>query len=145
MVSNPYITVRAAFVTLAILAVGLTGCGESKQIPVSGKILLDGNPIKVSTGETASVNYHGQTNKVFGVGQVNENGEYTMSSNNKPGMPAGSYKVTVTYSKPKDAKDPYSIPVRMINEKFTNLEFTDLTIEVKDNAPPGTYDLKVTK
>jgi len=136
---------RLTTLTIAVLAIGVTGCGESKQIPVSGKILLDGKPITVEKGQSASVNFYGGEGKAFGIGEVKENGEYTASSNNKPGLPAGTYKVTVTYSKPKDSKDPYSVPVRLINEKFTSAEFTELKIEVKDNAPPDSYDLKVTK
>lgn len=136
------------FVSLAtvVLAMGITGCGETKQIPVTGKIILDGKQLKVEKGETAAVNFYGTGDaKSFGVGVVSEDGTYTVSSNNKPGLPAGSYKVTVNYSKPKDAKDQYSIPVRMVNEKYTVIDFTDLKVEVKDNAPPGSYDLKVTK
>jgi prepilin-type N-terminal cleavage/methylation domain-containing protein len=31
----------------------------------------------------------------------------------------------------------------MVNEKYTVIDFTDLKVEVKDDAPPGSYDLKV--
>jgi hypothetical protein len=78
------------FVSLAtvVLAMGITGCGETKQIPVTGKIILDGKQLKVEEGETAAVNFYGTGDaKSFGVGVVSEDGTYTVSSrSNKTGV-----------------------------------------------------------
>ena len=139
--------VRLNSLSVAVAAILFSGCGGGGHVPVSGKVLLDGKAIKVAKGETAAVNFYPDKQGAgsFGIGPVDENGEYEISSDKKPGIKAGTYKVTVTYSKPSDPKNPYSAPKRLVNQKYGDVNTTQLEVEVKADTPPGHYDLRVTK
>jgi len=129
---------------LAVLL--LVGCsGGGKLVPVSGKVLMNDRPLQVKEGQSAAVNFHPDTDKGnqykgLGAAPVNENGEYTLTNN---GVPPGWYKVTVTYSKPSNPKDPYSVPVSLIAADFNSKEKTPLAVEVKEGTAPDAYTLKV--
>jgi len=137
--------VRAWFIfAFALSLVGLTGC-TNKQVSVSGQVLLGDKPL-----QQGAVSYHpdtskGNVSKNMAVGTIDSDGQYTLSSNGKSGAPAGWYKVTVNATVPSNPKDPYSRPVSLIDKKYTAAETTPLQVEVKDNAPAGAYDLKVSK
>jgi hypothetical protein len=49
--------------------------------------------------------------------------------------------VVVLATKPSNAKDPYSLPVSVIDKKYNQLDTTPLTVDV----PSDKYDLSVTK
>jgi hypothetical protein len=133
---------------LAALLLVVAGCGSGpKLIPVEGQVTVGGQPLK-----TGTVTYHpdkekGNTAKYshYPLGTIDENGKYSLGTGSKLGAPAGHYKVTVHASVPSDPKDEYSEPRLLIDESNTTPETTEFTIEVKAGAPPGTYDLKLTK
>jgi len=74
-------------------------------------------------------------------------GKYTMTTNGKPGAPAGKYKVTVntivatpTGSNPIGSGAPppaAAPPQRQANEKYETVGLTPLTITI----PSSSYDL----
>lgn len=123
------------------------GCGGKVAIPVTGKVLLGGQPLQVKAPETATVNFHpdagkGNTAKALGVGEVNEQGTYTLTGG---GLAPGWYKVTVTYGKPANPKNPYSVPVPLLAAAYGSPTKTPLAVEVKDGNPAEAYDLPVSK
>jgi hypothetical protein len=63
----------------------------------------------------------------------------------KEGAPPGWYKVTVTIT----SGDPYAeaskVKLPTINGEYSSQRNTPLSVEVKDGAAPGAYDLKVKK
>jgi hypothetical protein len=137
---------RLVFLLPVFLAVA-AGCGGGKkQIPVKGKVTLGNTPLT-----SGSVTYHPDESKgtkveaTSIVGPINELGEYSLSAGNREGCPPGFYKVTVTASIPSDPKNPYSLPRSIINQKFNDPRTTPLSVEVKPDAPAGTYDLSVSK
>jgi len=126
------------------------GCSTPILPPVSGQLLLDDKPITTDKTKTAIINFHpdsskGNTAKSIAVATVSETGQYTLNLSGKPGIPEGWYKVTVNYSEPTNPKDPYSIPKQLISGKYSSKDTTPLSVEVKANAPPSNYELKVTK
>ena len=136
--------------TFMIFTFMFVGCSAPILPPVSGQLLLDDKPITPDKTKTAIINFHpdsskGNTAKSIAVATVSETGQYTLNFSGKPGIPEGWYKVTVNYSEPTNPKDPYSIPKQLISGKFSAKDTTPLSVEVKANAPPSNYELKVTK
>jgi hypothetical protein len=127
----------------ACLFVGVLGCGGSTQVPVSGKLVVNGKEFKPEAGTSVSVNFHAKVGSAFGIATFADSGEYTVSSNGKSGLPEGDYVVTVSVSKPSNPKDPYSLPTSLINTDYADKSLGKITLSVKANAPPGTYDIKV--
>jgi hypothetical protein len=93
--------VNATFRWLCLLAlVGLVaGCSRGpKTIPVTGTVKLDGKPV---TG--ATVRFSDPSVKQTPVGTTDAQGKFTLAYMNKPGAPAGNYKVSI--SKPAEGAE----------------------------------------
>lgn len=129
----------------AALLLGILGCGGSGNVPVSGKLNVNGKAFKPETGTNISINFHAKTGSAFGTAQMAESGDYTVSSGGKPGLPPGDYVVTVTISKPSNPKDPYSLPKSVINADYGDKSLAKIQMSVKSAAPPGTYDINIGK
>jgi hypothetical protein len=128
-----------------LLTAAIAGCGESgpKPILVTGKVTLDGKP-----ATEGGVVYHDAATglKQF-VGGIGPDGTYSVRRKREDGVPPGLYKVTVLVTEtPKNAEGiPTSLPKSISSQKFFNPTTTPFEIEVKADAPPGAYDLAVTK
>jgi hypothetical protein len=148
------------FASLAILFLGtilLAGCGEpdsiGKTVPVSGKVIMDGTQLN-----TGAVSFHPDESKgnkaaIFANGVIKD-GVYTLqttsSTGSKPGVPPGWYKATVQTNIPMGGMETNTtgkIPMipkgAPIAQKYTDATKTPLSVEVKENAPAGQYDLQV--
>ncbi len=140
-----------SFLTFMVLTLVLVGCSNPPNLPpVSGQLMLDGKAVTTNETKKATINYHpdvskGNTANSIAVASATETGQYTLSYNGKPGIPEGWYKVTVNYSEPLNPKDPYSVPKKLISDKYSTMDKTQLSVEVKANAPASNYELKVTK
>jgi hypothetical protein len=123
--------------TYVAIVLGLAGCGggDAPQLPVSGSVTLeDGSPLtqgKLIFGPTD------QNNRAQPIGTVGSDGRYQVTTRGKPGAPAGKYVVYVQIEE-KDTK--VSFP-----SKYGDPNYTTLKVEVKKDAPAGSYDLKLTK
>ncbi len=136
--------------SLLVLTLVIVGCGAPNLPPVSGQLLINGKLVGSDKTKTATINYHpdtskGNTAKSIAVASVMESGQYTLSYNGKSGIPEGWYKVTVHYSEPLNPKDPYSPLKQLISEKYNSKDSSELSVEVKANAPASNYELKVIK
>jgi hypothetical protein len=123
------------------------GCGASgeKLNPVAGKVTLNGAPLA-----SGSVTFHpnvakGNNTPHIPVGMIDEQGHYKLQTATKEGAPPGWYKITVSAQAPVDPKDPYGPPKHLINSKYSDPNTSGVEAEVLSTAPPGAYDLKVTK
>ena len=152
MNSLRFFSFKSAYILSAFMVFTLiiVGCSTPILPPVSGQLLLDDKPITTDKSKTAVINFHpdsskGNTAKSIAVATVTETGQYTLNFGGKPGIPEGWYKVTVNYSEPTNPKDPYSTPKQLISGKYSAKDTTPLSVEVKANAPPSNYELKVTK
>lgn len=80
----------ALFVFLAAL-VPLTGCGGVTLLPTQGVVTLDGKPV-----EGATVVFTSPDGKTNASGMTDAAGAFTLSTGEKLGAAAGTYKVTVS-------------------------------------------------
>ncbi len=128
---------------LVLAALGLTGCGGSDLVPVQGRVLLDGQALA-----TGKVIFHPDTekgNKTQQVpqGDIDAQGNYTLTSGTKPGAPPGWYRVVVNAMKPFDPEKPYAPEEWLIPRKYGEPSKSGLSIQVVSNAEPGAYELKL--
>jgi hypothetical protein len=134
----------AAFVCLStcVAAAVVSGCKPGVAVvPVSGKVTVDNQP--VTAGNVSYMPVGKESAAGMSTGQIKEDGSYTIYTAGKAGAPPGQYKVTVTGSMiPTGGGKMPSIP---FSTKFTSVDSTPLTKEVKGDAPAGYYDLKLTK
>ncbi|MFO0880901.1 MAG: carboxypeptidase-like regulatory domain-containing protein [Gemmataceae bacterium] len=79
------------FAPLVVLgvAVTLTGCGGGLK-SVTGSVSLDGKPVT-----SATVVFTTADGKSSASGMTDSSGNFSLSTNGKPGAPVGEYKVTV--------------------------------------------------
>jgi hypothetical protein len=151
---------RLAF-GLLCLALTAAGCGPGfKTVPVSGRILVNGEPL---TGSDATVFFKPDASKgnklnVDFSGTADENGNYTLYYGRKgdQGVAPGWYKVAVTAIvplEPKTAPDKKTTKTRMpgkpvritlIDNKYSVPETSGIEIQVVEKPEPGAYDLKLT-
>jgi hypothetical protein len=133
----------------AVLAAGCDGVG--RRCPVTGRVLVNGVPLQ---GKTGSVVFkpdaaQGNPSRFEAVGEINAEGNYTLFTKGKPGVPPGRYKVIVTAGEPgraqvanrtagrqRNAPPPPVIPPRYADEGTSGL-----VKEVVTDPAGGAYDL----
>jgi hypothetical protein len=81
---------RVCLVVLCSAFGAFAGCGPSKS-PVQGLVYLDDKPLSGAT-----VVFTSEDGSKTASGRSDEQGNFTLSFENGPGIPAGTYKVTVT-------------------------------------------------
>jgi hypothetical protein len=135
----------------------VAGCGSSDVVPVSGRVTVDGEPLKARGGVVNFVPMKdkGNATEIQPTGYVDENGNYTVYyAQGKKGAPPGWYKVQVAGIPPgegplqmprPDWTGPPPKPAPLFNGKFTRADTSDIEIEVVRNPAPGAYDIKLTK
>jgi hypothetical protein len=146
--------------TLSALWFGwaLVGCGGDSVdvVPVSGQVMVDGEPLRAKSGNVTFVpdKAKGNTTTFEPSGYLDENGNYTLYyAQGKKGAPPGWYKIQVTASRqqgdqpletprPRGGPPP---PPPLFNNKFTRSTTSGLEVEVVKDAAAGAYDLKLTK
>jgi hypothetical protein len=122
------------------------GCSEKGQqgpalVPVSGVVKMNGKPL--TTG--GSVSYRDSTGLVQPGGSIEADGTYKVFLDKREGAPPGRYRVLVFASVPRaNTAGHGGLPRLIIDEKFMRPDMTPLSVEVKSDNPPGTYDLAVT-
>src|SRR5262245_1264000 len=82
---------------------GVVGCGGGLK-SVEGLVTLDGVPVE---GASVSFTPEGEGQPAFGV--TDSNGKFVLQTINKAGANPGTYKVTVTKTKPVKISDPKSM------------------------------------
>jgi hypothetical protein len=136
---------RALFVfSFLFLPLLFVGCGPS-QVPVAGVVTVDGQPLTTGSVTFHSLDKKSETGPVIGHSPIDSAGKYNVVSDGGSGLQAGSYKVVVNAGKPSNPKDPYSLPVLLVNKKFTDLATTPLTVQVDSSASPDRFNLSLTK
>lgn len=132
-------------IIIVLLSAVMAGCGQSgpELIPVSGVVTIDGKP-----ASEGGVTFYGVNDpNVQLVGSIAPDGKYTIRRRQEEGAPAGEYRVTVLIT--ETAKRPdgsyTGLPKTISNPRFSDPNASPLKVTVTDDAPPGAYDLAVTK
>jgi hypothetical protein len=136
-----------------LLLAGAMGCSRSELdqlVPVEGSVLVEGQPCPVKSPGSGSVRFvpdaeKGNTTLHLPHGKVNEQGRYTLLTNNRAGAPPGWYKVGVTVGEPSDPSNPYSVPRQLLPAHYADPETSGLRLEVGGKAESGKFDLKLSK
>jgi hypothetical protein len=120
------------------------GPTKFNTVTVSGKVLLDGQPLTKGRVMFHADATKGNTTRVVPAGDIDSHGNYVLYTGNSKGAPPGWYRVTVlampeteTREKGKPLKAPF-------NEKsYSQDERTPLRVEVKQNAGGDSYTLQL--
>ena len=145
-------TAMSAFVRIhfALSLLTLAGCGGSALCPVSGKVLVDGEPLT-----KGFVVYHPDDDRPISGeelprAELDQEGAYQLQSGKNLGAPPGKYRVVIVAqdlsTRAPDARSAvHPEPQPLIDRKYFVLEQTPLRAEVKKEAAAGEYDFKVTR
>lgn len=129
-----------------VLLLGLAACGEpdivGRTVAVKGKVMLDGKAVDHGSVAFWPDAAKGNTSKYESVGVIDKDGNYTLSTRNKPGAPPGAYKVTVVIQSTADSTDPTKAKLES-PAIYRTKEKTPLSIEVVEKPAAGAYDLNV--
>lgn len=140
--------------TLGCLALG---CGDTSGVgptfPVSGKVTLNNEPV---TAKTTIVLFKpdaskGNSSLYEPTGTVDAEGNYKLTTKGKNGAPPGWYKVVVTAREEaapvhlNGPKQHRPVSKSLLPAKYGRPDTAGLSIQVVENAPPGAYDLKLSK
>jgi len=127
---------------VVVLGVAFAGCAKDEGgsvVPVKGKVTVGG--AAVTSGQVSYLPVSTDQKGGNSSGTIDSNGEYTISTAGKAGVPPGKYKVTVTPSMVPQ-KDASKMPTTAFNTKYTRQDTTPLTIDVPSSSG---YDLKLDK
>ena len=131
---------------LLLLCLALSGCDSAgKVLPVQGKVLLDGTPLSTGSLVFKPDATKGNNSTLQPASDISTDGTYNLFTREKPGAPAGWYKVGVVAEGPASATDPYAPRKSLVAQKYNDPETSGLAVEVVENPAPGAYDLKLTK
>lgn len=142
--------VRAAGRPLVVFTLILTsGCGRDPNIPdlarATGVVTFNGEPLANATVQFASTT--SEKGYQPGIGSTNDAGEFRIRTYNRDGAVVGQHKVVVIRpdetsffidpqtNKPVPKMDPrWKLPKSLIPVKYTHLEKSGLTADVKSRA-----------
>ncbi len=132
---------------VSLLALCMVGCSGGpagpKTVPVSGTVTLDGSPLAGAT-----VTFSPVSGGKAAAGTTDQAGKFELiTPGGGAGAVPGSYKVTVTKVEGSEAADApedaapidegEQVEVRLlVPEKYTKVDTTDLTVEVKEGMGP---------
>jgi hypothetical protein len=142
-----------ATLLLAALAAGCGDGGVGKTYPVRGKVTFHDEPFTAGTTTVVfkPIAAKGNTTPFEPMANVDDEGNYSLSTKGQRGAPPGWYKVLVAAvgtAPPSSAAKPKKFkptPPSLLPTKYGRTETTPLEIEVVESPAPGAYDLKLTK
>ena len=123
----------SALLTAITLCLLTSGCGNGLS-SVSGVVTVDGEPFQVGENVKATVYFQSASGGgAGGVGILNENGEYTLSTGSQNGIEPGNYLVTFSATEivPSRSKGGTPTGKRVSNPKYASAKTSGLSFEVK--------------
>lgn len=127
---------------LIILLFISTGCSQFTYVPVRGKVTVKGDK-PVTWGAVVLTPDKDNKFRAFPRGTINPDGTYEVNSEDRSGVPIGSYIVCVVAKKgegrrgnaPAVTRDPI-----LFSPKYLEPDSSPLRIEVVADPAPGAYD-----
>lgn len=137
MVALPFMSLWRFGVIFACLVGVLTGCsgkGLPDSVSVSGRVMLDGEPLEQGMVRFAPVAAGGH----LAIGELGKGGWFTMNTTkSSPGVLKGAYKVSVLSDKPYEIEfDPLNPPADLpppesyIPRRYNKIDTSGLAVEV---------------
>jgi hypothetical protein len=124
---KPALSFCAVSLLLGMCFLALAGCGAYES-SVSGKVTLDGEPLKSGT----VVFYPASGGGAAAYGSVQADGSYTLDTGASGGLAAGEYMVTVVAT---TGPQPGFLFGKMLTpERYGNVKTTDLKFTVKSGG-----------
>lgn len=110
---------------IVALVVCLAGCGQG-LVDVSGQVMLDGEPLTTGTVVFTA------DDKPMAVGDIGEDGRYSLQTGGEPGVLPGDYRVSVSAYRTRPAVDGTGepIPELLTPAKYNNAATSGLTATV---------------
>ncbi len=138
---------RRLFVVVfgAVLAgITIAGCQDkdSALLPVGGKVTFGKNPLTRGTVIFYPDADKGNKSKEEPRGEIDDQGNYQLSTATRKGVVRGWYKVAVTAAEQIDPNNPY-FTKWLIPERYIDYRTSKLAIEVVENPAPGAYDIRL--
>jgi hypothetical protein len=124
----------SSVICIAIVASTLTGCGNGEGlVPVSGKVLLDGQPLTQGNVITLPPAGRGAS------GIIQPDGTFQLKTGKDDGAKPGTHKVAVVAYASGPGQGPESGTGQLlVPKKYTSPDTSELTIEINssgDNHP----------
>jgi hypothetical protein len=118
----------ATILIMALLAPALSGCSNSKTVPVNGQVKFkDGSDISVLARYTVSL--ESEAEKVSGAGEVAADGKFKITTYTlDDGAIPGRHRVAITPPDPLPDGPP---PKMHVPQRYRSFETSGLTIDVK--------------
>ena len=136
--------IPACFLCIAVTGL-VAGCGPSSSldlVPVSGTVTYKGKPLTIGDGQVIFIP-QGQTKGPQGIGRIEEDGTYEMTTANKPGAVVGTHKVVVSCRRKVSEQEAKNLVIGnlLIPGQYANPVRTPLEITVEPGGQ--TYDIKL--
>jgi hypothetical protein len=130
------------------MAAGCAEKGQGRLHPVSGKVTLDAKPLTTGSVSFRPDPARGNNTQHMPTGVIDSEGNYKLTTANRPGAPPGWYKVLVIVQDLGAAagagKQGSSAKAKsLLPRRYLEPEKTPLSIEVVEKPEPGAYDLSL--
>jgi hypothetical protein len=137
---NARLLVAAGLCLVAWAGSGCSSVGSERLYPVTGKVMVAGNPLTRGSVSFRPDAARGNTTLHHPTGEIDTEGNYTLYTVGKKGAPPGAYKVVVMADgNPEPA--PGKPPQWLHAGKYIAESTTDLHKEVLEKPSAGHYDL----
>jgi hypothetical protein len=116
-----------------LICTGLAGCGKNLA-QVSGTVTVDGQPLRSVDGVKATVYFQPENGGPSGVGPIDAEGQYTLSTGSQDGVPPGEYLVTCSATRIISSSTPGGTPTgkRITDPKYASAKTSGLRFSVKE-------------
>jgi hypothetical protein len=120
-----------------VLVLALSGCGNGlgTLYPVSGKVTVDGEPLKDAQLTFVPDAEKGNKAPASAFSKIT-NGNYSLTTKERAGAPAGWYKVMINTH-----QSPGGTGEAVLPKKYSDPGKSGLSVEVVQNPSPGAYDI----
>jgi hypothetical protein len=116
-----------------------------KTVPVSGKVLLDNQPLTKGVVMFHADTAKGNATRETPSGEIDAEGRYELHTGKSRGAPPGWYRVSVFSEKPGEINRGVNGPKPLYNEKYERDDRTPLHVEVKEGTSQDACTLHLTK